>query len=475
MTALGRARALLGGLRPRLILAFVAVGAIAAAAAAWASAASAGSALVEQTQRQFAGEIERTVTATAPGLPYPPDQAALDRLRVTVGGPALVTYGALRSASGPGLAAVSPELRAATGETGRLLVQRVESDGVLRLVVGAPVMITDLNGQRRPSGVEVYAVRDLSAVREQVDALTANASRTSALALPIAVLLALLAARGVLRPVRDLRAAARRLGGGDLGARLRPRGSDELAELAATFNETAASLERSVGELARMEADARRFVADVSHELRTPLTTLTAVAEVLEAEAGRMPSDAREPARLAVEESRKLARLVEDLIEVSRFDAGVATLRPEEVELRAAVRDCLRSRGWLDQVELDAPGELRAVLDRRRLDVVTANLVGNALSHGAPPVVVRLRGDDTWAYLDVVDHGPGLPDDVAAHVFDRFYKADTARGRSNGSGLGMAITAENVKLHGGTIGAGNADGAGAHFAVRLPRWTGEQP
>ncbi|WP_216205458.1 sensor histidine kinase [Amycolatopsis aidingensis] len=474
MRPLARARSVLGGLRARLILAFIAVAVTGAAAAAWASAASAGSSLLEEAQRRIADEIERKVTATAPSMPYPPDQAALDRLRTTIGGPALVTYGALRSATGPVQDLLTPRLRSATGETDRLLAQRVQRGGP-KLVVGTPVLITGLDGVRRHSGVEVYAVRDLGGVQQQVDALTANASRTSALALPVAVLLALLAARGVLRPVRDLRTAARRLAGGDLGARLRPRGSDELAELAETFNDTAASLERSVGELARMEADARRFVADVSHELRTPLTTLTAVTEVLEGEAERMPADARESTRLAVSETRKLARLAEDLIEVSRFDSGAATLRPEEVELRAAVRDCLHTRGWLDEVQLDAPEEVAAVLDRRRLDVITANLVGNARRHGAPPVVVRLRGEQEWVHLEVTDHGAGLADEVAPHVFDRFYKADTARARSEGSGLGMAITAENVKLHGGTIEAGNAAGAGARFTVRLPRWTEVSP
>ncbi|SFQ71203.1 two-component system, OmpR family, sensor histidine kinase MtrB [Amycolatopsis arida] len=474
MTAWGRARSLLGGLRARLVVAFVAVAVLGAATAAWASAASASNSLVAEAQRRISDEVERRVTATAPTMPYPPDQAALDRLRTAVGGPALVTYGALRSAHGAGLDLVPPELRSATAAAHRLLVQRVESGGGPKLLVGTPVMITDLNGRRRPSGVEVYAVRDLGDVQRQVDALTANASRTSALALPVAVLLALLAARGVLRPVRDLRTAARRLAGGDLGARLRPRGSDELAELAETFNETAASLQRSVGKLARMEADARRFVADVSHELRTPLTTLTAVTEVLEAEAERMPGDARESAMLAVSETRKLAGLVEDLIEVSRFDAGTATLRRADVELRAVVRDGLRARGWLDEVELDAPDPLPAALDRRRLDVIAANLVGNALRHGAPTVVVRLRGDEEWVYLEVVDHGPGLSDEVARHVFDRFYKADAARARSEGSGLGMAITAENVALHGGAIEAGNAEGAGARFVVRLPRWAGER-
>ena len=475
MIRLAGVRSMLGGLRVRLVLAFVAVAVIGAVAAAWASAASASSSLVQQAQHRIAAQIQRHATAIAPSLTYPPDQETLDRLRARIGGQVLVTYGALRSASGTDLGLITAALRSATAESGGLVLQRVESDTGPKLVVGTPLLITDLNGRQRPSGIEIYAIRDLGDVQRQIDALTANAARTSALAIPIAVLLALLAARGVLRPVRDLRATARKLAAGDLGARLRPRGSDELAELADTFNETAASLERSVGELARMEADARRFVADVSHELRTPLSTLTAVAEVLEAEAEHMPSDARESSHLAVAETRKLARLVEDLMEVSRFDAGAATLRTEPVQLRSAVRGCLHSRGWLDDVELDAPEELDGVLDPRRLDVIIANLVGNAFRHGAPPVVVRLRGDETSLSLEVTDHGPGLPDGLAQHVFDRFYKADTARTRSAGSGLGMAIAAENVKLHGGTIDAGNTDGGGACFTVRLPRTAPEAP
>lgn len=464
---------MLGGLRLRLVLAFVAVAAIGAVAAAWASAASASGSLVLQAQSRISGALQRKATAIAPSLTYPPDQETLDRLRARIGGTALVTYGTLRSASGKNLDLITGSVRSATTRSGSLVLQRAESGAGPKLVVGTPLLITGLDGTQRPSGIEIYAIRDLGYVQQQVDTLTANAVRTSALAIPIAVVLALLAARGVLRPVRDLRATARKLAAGDLGARLRPRGSDELAELAETFNDTAASLERSVGELARMEADARRFVADVSHELRTPLTTLTAVAEVLETEADHMPSDARESTRLAVAETRKLARLVEDLMEVSRFDAGVATLRREQVGVRAAVSACLHSRGWLEHAELDAPDELDAVLDQRRLDVIVANLVGNALRHGAPPVMVRLRGDETSLSLQVRDHGPGLSDDTAQHVFDRFYKADSSRARSAGSGLGMAIAAENVRLHGGTIEASNADGGGACFTVHLPRTTQE--
>lgn len=459
---------MLGGLRVRLILAFVAVAAIGATAAAWASVASASGSLVQQAQHRIVSKIQRRVTEIAPSLSYPPDQQTLDRLRARIGGRVLVTYGTLRSASERDLELITDELRSATEESGEIVLQRVESPTGPKLVVGTPLMITGLDGETRPSGIEIYAVRDLSYVQRQIDALTEKAAFTSMLAVPVAILLALLAARGVLRPVRELRAGARGLASGDLGTRLRPRGSDELAELAETFNETAASLESSVGELARMEADSRRFVADVSHELRTPLSTLTAVAEVLESELEQMPADARESTRLAVAETRKLTGLAEDLMEVSRFDAGAASLRTERLPVGSLIRDCLRSRDWSDDVELDMPEDVEAVLDRRRLDVVIANLVGNALRHGEPPVLVRLRGERDRVSLAVIDHGPGLPDEHVRHVFDRFYKADPARSRSTGSGLGMAIAFENVRLHGGTIEAGNAEGAGACFTVCLP-------
>jgi two-component system sensor histidine kinase MtrB len=270
--------------------------------------------------------------------------------------------------------------------------------------------------------------------------------------------------------VRELRDTARRLAAGDLDARSQPRGADELAELAATINEMAGSVRASMAEMERMRVDARRFAADVSHELRTPLTTLTAVVEVLATatDGAGMDADARESAQLAIIETHRLVRLVEDLMEVSRFDAGTARLRVEEVDVAGAVRDCLRARGWLDRVELGAAGEVVVRVDRRRLDVVLANLVANALRHGAPPVRVRVSASDEVVRVEVLDRGPGLPEHVLPHVFDRFFKADTARARTPGSGLGLAIARENALLHGGDITAGTAPGGGARFVLSLP-------
>jgi two-component system, OmpR family, sensor histidine kinase MtrB len=451
------------GLRARLLVAFVLVTVAGAAAAAWSSAESASTALVSSTQQRLTETITGQISAVTPQLTYPPDQDTLDRLRVAVGADTLVTYQGLRSGAD---LPITDEVRVAVRTQHQLVTQRI-TDGRPWLLVGTPVMLTAPDGTRTPSGIEVYAMRDLTGVEQQVDDLTRNAAITSALALPLALLLALLAAGSVLRPVRKLRDTARRLAAGDLGARSPPQGADELAELTVTINEMAESVQTSMAAMRRMQADARRFAADVSHELRTPLSTLTAVVEVLATTADGMTADARESAQLAITETQRLVRLVEDLMEVSRFDAGTAQPRIEEVDVARAVRDCLRARGWLDQVELVAPTEIVHRLDKRRLDVIVANLVGNALRHGAPPVRVHVSAGEQ-VRIEVTDSGPGLPEHVLPHVFDRFYKADAARTRTPGSGLGLAIALENARLHGGDLTAENTAG-GARFVLRLPR------
>jgi two-component system sensor histidine kinase MtrB len=457
------------GLRARLLVAVVLVAVLAAAAAAWSSARSARSALVTSAEQRLTETNAGQIGAITPELTYPPDQGALDRLRAAVGADTLVTYRNLRSADGTGPALVTGALRTAVRTRNRLVAQRITAHGRPWLLVGTPIMITAPDGGRTPSGIEVYTARDLTGVERQIDGLTRSAAGTAALALPFAVLLALLAARSVLRPVRELRDTARRLAAGDLGARSPPHGADELAQLTVTVNEMAESLQTSMAAMRRMQADARRFAADVSHELRTPLSTLTAVVDVLAAAADGMEPDARESSQLAITETYRLVRLVEDLMEVSRFDAGTASLRMEKTDVAGAVRDCLRARSRQDRVELVAPDDVLVMLDRRRLDVIVANLVGNALRHGEPPVRVRVSASREHVRIEVTDSGPGLPGDVLPHVFDRFYKADAARTRTPGSGLGLAIALENARLHGGDVTADNAAGGGARFVLRLPR------
>jgi two-component system sensor histidine kinase MtrB len=291
------------------------------------------------------------------------------------------------------------------------------------------------------------------------------------LLLAIITTVAIAASRPVLLPVRRLAQAAQRMSGGDLSVRIQRRGRDELAQLVTSFNGMASALEDKVGELERMEARARQFAGDVSHELRTPLTAMTAVVDILH-EHPELTGDAATAARLVRQEVLHLNRMIEDLIEISRFDAGTAQLVTDETDVANAVGQCLRARGWFN-VGTDVPAGLTARLDRRRFDVVLANLVGNALRHGGPPVTVTAgiqpdgRGGGQLA-VEVRDHGHGLPPAAIPHVFDRFYKADTARARSEGSGLGMAIAWENARLHGGHIHAGNHPDGGAVFTVSIP-------
>ena len=224
--------------------------------------------------------------------------------------------------------------------------------------------------------------------------------------------LAFAAARRVLGPVRRLARAAQQMSGGDLSVRVEPGGRDELAQLVTTFNTMASALQDKVGELEMMEARARRFAGDVSHELRTPLTAMTAVADIL-GDGTAASADGTAAARLVGQEIRHLNRLVEDLIEISRFDAGSAQLIAEDTDLAAAVQECLRARNWAG-VCPEVPAGLTVRLDRRRFDVIVANLVGNALRHGDPPVAVRASsqagraGGVNWCWRSVTT-APGFP------------------------------------------------------------------
>lgn len=390
-------------------------------------------------------------------------------------------YHGTRSRTGLDPNTIPPELRRAVGvRGGQIAWQRVRRHGEPMLIIGTPLLVGSEGHAPSPSGIEVYIERSLAPEQRSIDRLAAIAWTVGGGALVFATLLALLAARSVLRPARELGRAARRLGEGDLRARSVVRGSDELADVARTFNTTAAELERHVEQLRAMEADARRFVADVSHELRTPLAALTAVADVLDEDADQLPEETGRAARLVSRETHNLSCLVNDLLEISRFDSGAAALAVEEVDVSSLVHATLRSRGWAGEVETELPPEATARIDPRRVDLVVANLVGNALRHGEPPVSVRLLAGPEWITLEIRDHGPGVDPAVLPHVFDRFYKADAARSRSAGSGLGLAIARENVRLHRdgeerGSLAVTNAPDGGAVFTVRLPRRAHREP
>ncbi|MGW0550872.1 sensor histidine kinase [Streptomyces altiplanensis] len=336
---------------------------------------------------------------------------------------------------------------------------RVSPRGKPLLVAGTKVI---------GGGPTGYMVTSLEQERDDLNSLAWSLAIATALALLGSTLLAQAAATTVLKPVQRLGDAARRLGEGKLDTRLRVSGTDELADLSRTFNRTAESLEKKVADMSAREESSRRFVADMSHELRTPLTAITAVAEVLEDEADNLDPMIAPAVHLVVSETRRLNDLVENLMEVTRFDAGTARLVLDDVDVADQVTACIDARAWLDAVDLDAERGIMARLDPRRLDVILANLIGNALKHGGSPVRVSVRTVGHELVIEVRDHGPGIPEDVLPHVFDRFYKASASRPRSEGSGLGLSIAMENAHIHGGDITAANSAEGGAVFVLQLP-------
>ncbi|MER5942170.1 HAMP domain-containing sensor histidine kinase [Streptomyces sp. NPDC001928] len=387
-------------------------------------------------------------------------------------------YGSSGGLDGFTLADVPKSLRTAVNEKQQvnstnkaeyhLYWQRIVEDDTPYLIAG-----TKVNG----GGPTGYMMKSLEQEAKDLNSLAWSLGIATGLALIGSALLAQAAATTVLKPVQRLGVAARRLGEGKLDTRLRVSGTDELADLSRTFNNAAAALEKRVDDMAARDEASRRFVADMSHELRTPLTAITAVTEVLEeeleAESGSMDPMIEPAVRLVVSETRRLNDLVENLMEVTRFDAGTARLVLDHVDIADQITACIDARAWLDAVDLDAERGIMARLDPRRLDVILANLIGNALKHGGSPVRVTVREEDDSLVIDVRDHGPGIPEDVLPHVFDRFYKASASRPRSEGSGLGLSIALENAHIHGGEITAANSPEGGAIFTFRLPRDTSD--
>ena len=282
----------------------------------------------------------------------------------------------------------------------------------------------------------------------------------------LAALAGIVLARRTLVPVARASAAARSLAEGLLETRLPTERTDEFGAWAASFNEMAEALEAKITALSDAQARERRFTADVAHELRTPLTALVAEASLLAEQLDRMPTEVRRPAELLVADVRRLADLVEDLMEISRLDAGQARPREDDVDLSSLAAAIVRSRRWDGRVRVEGD-EVVVSSDPRRLERIVSNLVANALEHGGREVGVRVGRDGLGPFVEVTDHGPGIRREDLPHVFDRFYKTDPSRA-TPGSGLGLAIALENARLLGGDIDVWSEVGTGTRFTLRLP-------
>ncbi|MGE5589269.1 MAG: sensor histidine kinase [Bacillota bacterium] len=284
-------------------------------------------------------------------------------------------------------------------------------------------------------------------------------------------------ARSVARPLRRMETAAARIAQGDYAQRLVPEGPQEVQDLAAQFNHMAARVEESVAEIRRQENLRREFVAAVSHELRTPITSIQGFVAALSDDVSGSPEARRRHLSIVAEESHRLARLVDDLLEFAKLEAGQLTVRPEPFDLAALIRSCIASvepTARQSGVHVAATGvsePLRLSGDRDRVAQVVLNLLYNALrftpEDGRVDVTLNRSGD--VAQIAVADTGPGISPDELPLIFQRFYKGrQQGRRPLGGTGLGLAIARGLVEAHGGRIWVESEVGRGSTFIFTLP-------
>jgi two-component system sensor histidine kinase MtrB len=380
---------------------------------------------------------------------------------------------------------ITPELIAAVGGSGKasdtgsvaeqIRTAKVYGETRKYLVYGTPV--------RTVFGhVELYYLVPLT-----TEDSAANQIRTTVLVTCLALVILLgvvagLVTRLVVMPVRVAARTAQRLSAGLLDQRMKVEGEDDLALLAAAFNQMAANLQRQIVRLEEMSRLQRRFTSDVSHELRTPLTTVRMAADLIFSEREDFDPAVARSAELLQAELDRFEGLLTDLLEISRFDAGFAALDAEHSDLVPIVRRVAdRLAGLAERVgvaiELHLPDTaVIAEVDPRRVERVVRNLVGNAVEHGERrPVQVTLAGDEGAVAITVRDHGVGLKAGEERLVFNRFWRADPSRARqTGGTGLGLSISAEDARLHGGWLEAWGTPGGGAQFRLTLPVRAGDR-
>ncbi len=304
------------------------------------------------------------------------------------------------------------------------------------------------------------------------------------------VLLILLAAitalvtRQVVLPIRSAARIAGRFADGRLKERMLVRGDDDIARLAKAFNEMAESLSNQINQLEEFGNLQRRFTSDVSHELRTPLTTVRMAADLIHGSSDDLDPALARSAELLVTELDRFEGLLNDLLEISRHDAGVAELQVESLDVRMCVRAAISTVRHLArdagvEVVIDLPEEpVVAEVDPRRVERVLRNLLANAIDHSeGKPVLIRMRGDTEANALAVVvrDQGVGLRPGEEKLVFSRFWRSDPSRmRRSGGTGLGLSISVEDANLHDGKLEAWGRPGVGASFRLTLPLVRGQK-
>jgi signal transduction histidine kinase len=344
----------------------------------------------------------------------------------------------------------------ADGSPGR---QIAEVDGTPYVVVGVPIAEFD---------ARYFELVPLDDVDDALADLARGLAAGAVLATGTGALAGWYASGRVLRPLGRMADAATEIAEGDLQTRVDALGDRDLEPLQNSFNRMADSVQE------RIERE-HRFTSDVSHEMRSPLAAMLSAIQI--ARRRDDPQAIDDVLGQLEERTRAFHELVVDLLEISRVDAGVAELEVEPVvpgDLVAAVLESMNLTATPVDVSGSTPGTILA--DKRRLGRMIINLVENAERYGDGTSRIELAGDgddggdgDDLLRIAVEDHGPGVPEHERRHIFGRFARSETARsGTVEGTGLGLALTAEHARLHGGQVWVEDAPGGGARFVIELP-------
>ncbi|MFE8884887.1 MtrAB system histidine kinase MtrB [Pseudarthrobacter enclensis] len=375
---------------------------------------------------------------------------------------------------------IPPELRKAVQESGKdqywaSTVIPVGTEDRPGIAVGNKVTF---NG----TVYELYLIYDLNTAQQTLDEIQSVLWAGGAVLVLLIGAVAWYVTRNVVSPVSHAAMVSEKLAAGQLQERMVVRGEDEVARLGASFNHMAASLQEQITQLATLSQMQQRFVSDVSHELRTPLTTVRMAAEVLYDARGDFDPINKRSAELLYNQVERFQSLLSDLLEISRFDAGVAVLDAEPEDILQVIAHVIEGAApvaaeYGSEIVLSAPEDAIVVdMDARRIDRILRNLILNAVEHGeGKPVTVTVAANRTAVGIAVRDRGIGMDPAEAARVFDRFWRADPARARTTGgSGLGLSIATEDTKLHNGWLQAWGRKGSGANFRLTLPLRQGEE-
>lgn len=328
------------------------------------------------------------------------------------------------------------------------------------------------------SGDYIVYIRDNKAdVQDLSSELFSIIVSALVIGLVISVLLSLLLAKTLVTPIQSLTSAAERVAGGDFSETLDTQARDEIGVLTQTFNDMAGQLEKTMDELTRSERMRREFVANVSHELRTPITSIRSYAETLADSDALPPETEKQFLGVIVNESDRMAKLVQDLLTLSRFDVGSTQFDIEEFNFGKSVEDVYnamrleaqkQNHAFTLTVEESLP-QIRG--DRARIEQIIMNMMSNALKYtkenGRIRITVSGEGDRVWC--EVKDNGIGIPEEDLPRVFERFYRVDKARSReSGGTGLGLSIAQEIAMRHDGKMEIFSRLGKGTTIRVELP-------